>query len=77
MAEIQSPFLKASTAVAASGGTTLANAGSFSSFWPTDIVGWMSLAASAVACLYSLTLWFEWWWKKFWVPLLRRKGWLK
>jgi hypothetical protein len=38
------------------------------------ISGWSDFAAFAAA-FYSVLLIVEWWWKKFWRPLLERKGW--
>lgn len=37
---------------------------------------WSELAAF-VAFVYTVCLLAEWWVKKFWLPLLRRWGWLK
>ena len=74
---IQAPLAKASAALAAGVGAGAMSVGAqVQAFLPTDLAGWMGLAASAAAFVYSFTLLTEWWWKKVWKPLLRRVGWL-
>lgn len=52
-----------------------------SSAWATVLIAkmgfdsWTDLAA-LLAALYSLCLLCEWFWKKFWRPLLERMGWI-
>lgn len=51
------------------------------SAWATVLIAklgfesWSELAAFA-ALFYTMCLITEWWWKKFWRPLLERWGWL-
>lgn len=77
--EINAPVQKAATALGTSAGASVTSGlmHSAHSFLPTDLSGWMAVLASTVACAYTLTLWCEWWWKKFWKPLLKAHGWLK
>lgn len=65
--DIQAPVVKSATALASGAG---ASATSYvvksTSFLPTDLAGWMAVAASAIAVIYTAHLLGEWYWKKFW-----------
>ena len=76
--EVQAPVMKSVTALGAGAGTTATTyTQQAQSFLPQDLAGWLAVGASLVALCYTLTLWLEWWWKKFWKPLLVSKGWIK
>lgn len=66
---IQAPVAKASAAIFAAAGADVT-----SSFFPSTLSEWMATLASAFAAVYTLTLLMEWWWKKFWRPLLVKRG---
>lgn len=74
--EIQAPVFKAGmalgTGAVSSATSVMARA---DTFLPKDLAGWMAVAASGIACIYTGCLLAEWWWKKFWKPFLRKRGW--
>lgn len=75
--QITSPVAKAASAIGASGGASaMSVANQAGSFLPTDLAGWMALAASTAAVVYTLMLQAEFWWKKFIRPWCVSKGWL-
>lgn len=76
--QITAPVFKSITALGAGAGSSIAAIVAKShTFLPHDAAGWMALIASTVAVGYTLTLWAEWWWKKFWRDFLKRRGILK
>jgi hypothetical protein len=76
--QITAPVGKAVTALSAGAGTSVAAtmASNPGSFLPTDLSGWMALAASTAAVLYTLHLMGEWYWKKVLRPCFVARGWL-
>ena len=69
--QVQTPVIKATTALAAGAGSSIAAAThQAADFLPTDAAGWAALFASCLACLYTGCLLAEWVWKK----LKGRKG---
>jgi hypothetical protein len=76
--EITAPASKALTALGAGAGTSMgALATNAGSFLPTDLAGWIALAASTAALVYTLGLLAEWWFKRVWRPFAVARGWLK
>lgn len=77
MAQIEAPVTKAAVSLGAgagsSVGTQLVQA---AGFWPSTAAEWMATIASAAACLYSLHLLWDFYWKKFWKPFLKKRGWV-
>ncbi len=75
---IATPVAKAAAALSAGAGTSVAAAMAASpeNFLPVDLGGWMALAASAAAAVYTLHLLAEWYWKRVVRPCLVRRGWL-
>lgn len=78
--DVQMPIAKAATAI---GTATVAKAEEIKN--ATDhasmvaelfTLTWSNIAA-ALAAAYTLSMLFEFWWKKFWRPLFERKGWIK
>lgn len=78
--EVQMPLAKLATSV----GTTavvkaedIKNA-SEQAFFAADLLtlSWSNIAA-ALAAIYTLSMLFEFWWKKFWRPFAERRGWIK
>lgn len=75
--QISTPVVKAATALGAGAGSSvLSIANQATSFLPTDLAGWMALAASTVAVIYTMHLMFDWYWKKVWRDVLERRGWI-
>lgn len=75
---IASPVVKAVTALCAGAGTSAAaEAARAQGFLPTDLAGWMAVAASTLAVLYTLHLLAEWYWKKVLRDFFVRRGWIK
>lgn len=65
--DIQSPVLKSGSALGASAAAsasakTMEQVGNF---LPNDLAGWLAAGASLLAILYTLTLWGEFWFKKY------------
>lgn len=75
---VQYPMQKAATAVLASGSSVGVSSFDWaSSFMPHSLSDWMACLASLLAALYSLCVLCEWWWKRFWKPLLKQRGWIR
>ncbi len=75
--EITAPASKAITALGAGAGSSVtAIAAKAGGFLPTDLAGWIALAASSAALIYTLTITAEWWWKRVWRPFAVSRGWL-
>jgi hypothetical protein len=76
--EINAPVTKAVVGLGAGAATSgMSMAQKVQSFFPTDATGWAAFAASCFAVGYTATIWGEWWWKKFWKPFLKRRGWVR
>lgn len=77
--EVAFPAMKAASAIGAGAGTSILSTAMANptSFFPTDFGGWAAAIASTCACLYTLHLLGEWWWKKFWKGFFYRRGWIK
>lgn len=75
--QIAMPVAKAAAALGAGAGSSaVAAASNGGSFLPVDLAGWMALAASTAAVLYTMHLLAEWYWKKVVRDVLVRWGWL-
>jgi hypothetical protein len=73
--QIAAPVAKAASAIGAGVGTSaMSITAGAQNFLPQDLAGWLAAAASGAALIYSLTLLGEWWWKRFWKPLLKKHG---
>lgn len=78
MSEVQSPVIKSVAGLgSAAGSSAMSKMTESYTFLPTDLAGWMAVAASTLAVGYTATIWVEWWWKKFWKPWLKRRRWVK
>lgn len=75
--QISAPMAKAATALGAGAGSSAAAAGAkAATFLPADLAGWMALAASTAAVIYTLHLLGEWYWKKVLRDVFVRYGWI-
>lgn len=75
--QISAPVAKAVTALGAGAGSSAAAAGAKAAdFLPADLAGWMALAASTAAVLYTMHLLGEWYWKKVLRDIFVRRGWI-
>lgn len=75
--QITSPVVKAATALGAGAGSSAtAAAAKAADFLPADLAGWMALAASTAAVLYTLHLLAEWYWKKVLRDFFVQRGWI-
>lgn len=71
---IQAPVTKATTALAAGVGTSVAAvAEQAGSFFPTDAGGWAALIASCLAVVYTACLLGEWLYKRIWLRRFDRE----
>lgn len=76
--EVSAPVVKSVAALGAGVGTSvLSVTQQAQSFLPKDLSGWIAVAASTVALIYTLHLLCDFYWRKFWRPLAERKGWVK
>lgn len=72
--EIAAPITKATAALAAGAGTSVASVLQDSAaFLPTNAAGWVSLAASAAALFLTLCYLAEFWVKRVWRPYFRKQ----
>lgn len=78
--EIQMPVIKAATAIGTAAVAKAEEAKSVTdhAMMAADLftLSWSNIAA-ALAAAYTLSMLFEFWWKKFWRPFFERKGWIK
>lgn len=75
---VSAPIAKGVVTVATAAGAKIMEASDTagSVFADLFVLTWPNIAAAAAA-LFSLSMLCEWWWKKFWRPVLERFGWLK
>lgn len=60
-------------------GNTLAQASATSALFvlgKLEVNTWSDLA-NVLVTLYTAHLIMDWWWKRFWRPLLERRGWIQ
>lgn len=76
---VHAPLTKVSVALGSSGGAVAVSSmvDASTSFFPTTLDGWLSVLASSLAVLYSLHLLADWYWRRFWKPFLKSRGWIK
>ena len=75
--QITAPVAKAAMALGAGAGSSAtAAAAKAADFLPADLAGWMALAASTAAVLYTMHLLGEWYWKKVLRNFFARRGWI-
>lgn len=71
---IQFPVAKACAGIAASGiSCVTSKLPDISTFFPNTLGGWLSVAASSVATIYTIHLLGEWYWKKVVKPYLAQR----
>jgi len=75
---ISAPVAKGVATVATAASAKIMEAGDAagSMFADLFVMTWPNIAAAAAA-LFSLSMLCEWWWKKFWRPVLERLKWIK